>query len=93
MKCKNCGHEVNENDVYCSHCGTKLEKEDTQVDEKQWYFVENNETKGPFSETQMKSFIQSKRIDSNTYVWSDGFDDWKELKCSELKDLLEEKGN
>ncbi len=92
MKCKNCGHEVNENDVYCSHCGTKLEKEETQVDEKQWYFVENNETKGPFSEAQMKSFIQSKRIDSNTYVWSDGFDDWKELKCSELKDLLEEKG-
>ena len=34
MKCKNCGHEVNENDVYCSHCGTKLEKEETQVDEK-----------------------------------------------------------
>lgn len=89
MYCKKCGHELSDQDKYCSECGTKVEKEEIElslsdaIDEaiqeqeetetleevlvedslidditenKEWYFVENNESKGPFSEGQMHEF-------------------------------------
>ena len=118
MYCKNCGHEIHDEDKFCSECGTKVEKEeqivltaedvvedaivdeieeDTQEDsnqeeiqenllkeEKIWYFVENNESKGPFSNDEMEEFLKSSRISESTYVWKDGFSDWKVLKETDL---------
>ncbi len=28
MKCKKCGHEINEGDLFCENCGSKVEKEE-----------------------------------------------------------------
>ena len=27
MKCPNCGHQVEQDDVFCGECGTKLERQ------------------------------------------------------------------
>lgn len=130
MYCKKCGHELSDQDKYCSECGTKVEKEemnlslsdaideaidkqdikkeqetetlekalieDSEIDDitekKEWYFVENNESKGPFSESQMHDFLESGRIQEESYVWKDGFSDWKTLNQTDLfsKEINEE---
>ncbi len=127
MYCKKCGHELSDQDKYCSECGTKVEKEeielslsdaideaieeqeinseqeetetleevlveDSMIDDitenKEWYFVENNESKGPFSEGQMHEFLESGRIQETTYVWKDGFSDWKALNQTDLSSKI-----
>ena len=70
--------------------------EDSEIDDitekKEWYFVENNESKGPFSESQMHDFLESGRIQETSYVWKDGFSDWKALNQTDLfsKEINEE---
>lgn len=49
-----------------------------------WYYVENNDSKGPFSESEMKSFISSGILTGNSFVWKTGMQDWQRLKNTEL---------
>ena len=99
MNCKKCGHELSDQDKFCSECGTKVEKdiiestlsdaidealdqEELMLDQKdddlnqevvegdveedanedciseksEWYFVENNESKGAFTKNEMHDF-------------------------------------
>ena len=49
-----------------------------------WYYVENNDSKGPFSESEMKSFILSGILTGNSFVWKTGMQDWQRLKNTEL---------
>ena len=34
MKCKNCGKEINDNDLFCEHCGAKQDKDSLDTKEK-----------------------------------------------------------
>lgn len=49
-----------------------------------WYYVENNDSKGPFSESDMKGFIESGVLTGNSFVWKTGMQDWQRLKNTEL---------
>lgn len=49
-----------------------------------WYYVENNDSKGPFSESEMKSFISCGILTGNSFVWKTGMQDWQRLKNTEL---------
>lgn len=49
-----------------------------------WYYVENNDSKGPFSESDMKGFIDSGVLTGNSFVWQTGMQDWQRLKNTEL---------
>lgn len=49
-----------------------------------WYIVENNESKGPFSEQDLLDMYHEGRIDDTTYVWHDLLEDWIYYKDSEL---------
>lgn len=100
MKCKKCGQELNGNEKFCPNCGQPVEIEEEKkqepsekvdanlngenVVEEQWYFVENNESKGPFTKVQMKEFYDAGRINDMTFVWHDGQSDWESLKASSL---------
>ena len=49
-----------------------------------WYYVENNDSKGPFSESDMKGFMDSGILTGNSFVWKTGMQDWQRLKNTEL---------
>lgn len=87
MKCSHCGYELNGSEKFCPNCGQPVKIQEEKVEEQineQWYFVENNESKGPFTKSQMKEFYDSGRINDMTYVWHDGQSDWESLKASGL---------
>jgi hypothetical protein len=53
--------------------------------EKEFYYLEEKEQKGPFTIDQLKSFS----LKPDTLVWADGFENWKPIKdVEELKFLL-----
>ena len=93
MFCKNCGHEISDDAKFCSNCGTKVEVEEEIIEPievvdktqaKEWYYVENNDSKGPFSESDMKGFMDSGVLTGNSFVWKTGMQDWQRLKNTEL---------
>jgi len=45
-----------------------------------WYIAKNGETKGPYSENDLKNLISSGEVDESTYVWKEGFENWKKAK-------------
>lgn len=65
--------------------------QETVEEEKNWYYVENSQSTGPFSESEMVEFIKSKKIDKDTYVWKAGMQDWVHLEKSELEEYTHEK--
>lgn len=52
--------------------------------EKDWYYVENNDSKGPFSLEEMKSMISRGELNNDSFVWKTGMQDWVRLKNTEL---------
>lgn len=49
-----------------------------------WYYIENNESKGPFSVDEMKDFLARGILNGNSFVWRDGMLEWVHLKDTEL---------
>lgn len=45
----------------------------------QWYYAENNERRGPFSEGEFNELIRVGRIGPATQVWRDGWENWRPL--------------
>ena len=45
-----------------------------------WYYVDGNERMGPVQEMEIASLIQQGKLEAESYVWRDGFDNWKHLK-------------
>ena len=53
--------------------------------EKEFYYLDEKEQKGPFSIDQLKTV----GLKPDTLVWADGFENWKPVKeVEELKGLL-----
>lgn len=63
-------------------------EEEAKPQEAQWYYVANNASTGPFTEMEMKAFIDQGVIKGTTYVWKNGMEDWVLLKHSELARYL-----
>ncbi|EOS61123.1 hypothetical protein C815_00688 [Firmicutes bacterium M10-2] len=57
-------------------------------EEAEWYYVANNASTGPFTEEQMKAYIEQGILKATTYVWKNGMEDWVILKKSELGKYL-----
>ena len=97
MFCKNCGHEISDDAKFCSNCGTKVEVEEEIVEPievvdktqaKEWYYVENNDSKGAFTLEEMKELIESNKITGSTLVWKASLKDWQKLADSELNEFM-----
>ena len=58
--------------------------EDTMDEDAVWYYVENKDSKGPYTKAEMDSLIEKGLIKGNTYVWRSGMEDWKHMKDTEL---------
>ena len=50
----------------------------------EWYYVENNDSKGPYSSTEMKSFLMSGILNNDSFIWKEGMADWSRLRNTEL---------
>ena len=93
MKAKITSGEINGNTLVWKASMKDWERlEDTELNEfistssslNDWYYVENNDSKGPFSESDMKGFINSGILTGNSFVWKTGMQDWERLKNTEL---------
>jgi hypothetical protein len=43
----------------------------------QWYFNESGQQRGPVTEEEIKSLLETGRIQQDTLVWTEGMADWK----------------
>lgn len=46
----------------------------------QWFYYQNNKQEGPVGLAQLRELLEKNIINSNTYIWTKGFQDWKLLK-------------
>lgn len=65
----------------------KQEKPKDEEDQK-WYYVYRNRTVGPFSEEVMIKKIHEGEIEGESYVWREGFRDWKHLRDTKFAEHL-----
>lgn len=101
--CSNCGASLNEEEnIEVTEAQTtepnEAESETIEVveevvepaqeEEAEWYYVANNASTGPFTEEQMKAYIEQGIVKATTYVWKNGMEDWVILKKSELAKYL-----
>lgn len=92
MKAKITSGEINGNTLVWKASMKDWERlENTELNEfittsssNDWYYVENNDSKGPFSESDMKGFIDRGILTGNSFVWKTGMQDWERLKNTEL---------
>lgn len=50
-----------------------------EAEDQRWFYVIKNRTVGPFSSEVMIRNIHQGVIDGSTYIWKEGYDDWKHL--------------
>lgn len=62
--------------------------EETSGESQEWYYVVNSRTVGPFSESVMIRNIQQGVLVASTYVWKEGYPDWKHLSDTPLAAYL-----
>jgi len=90
IKCKKCGEDilVRGTDAPAeaeSHMERPNEDEATRVvsnegSEPIWHAVLNGDQQGPFSIDQLRELMGQGQIDTETYVWRDGFDGWLPMR-------------
>ncbi len=49
-----------------------------------WYYIDQGEVTGPFSEEEMLAFYRQHNIEDSTEVWKSGMTDWVRLDDSDL---------
>jgi hypothetical protein len=52
--------------------------------EKNWFYEEKGQRKGPVSENEITQFITSSVISHGTSVWKQGFPDWLKIENTDL---------
>lgn len=52
--------------------------------EKNWFYEEKGQRKGPVSESEMIQFIRSSVVSYGTSVWKQGFPDWLKVENTDL---------
>ena len=59
-----------------------------------WYYVVENERKGPVAHSDMAQLITSSQLGMEDYVWRKGFENWMKLRdVQELNSLLSEESS
>lgn len=59
--------------------------DNTNIDEiKVWYYIDNGEVTGPFTEEEMLDLYHQRIMEDSTEVWKSGMSDWIELSQSDL---------
>lgn len=61
---------------------------DLSSDQPEWYFVENKESVGPYSQTDILDFYRQGRLNDQSYVWTKGMENWVHFDQTELKNLI-----
>lgn len=56
---------------------------------KEWYYVENNDSKGAFTFEQMTTFVQDGILNEESLVWKPSMKDWAKLKDTELNKFID----
>lgn len=91
IKCKKCGEDIlvrgegaegpgaSAADQFSEDEATRVVSPDAGGDGT-WHAVVNGDQQGPFAMTQLREMMASGSIDPETYVWKDGFTDWKPMK-------------
>lgn len=51
-----------------------------QQEEPQWHVAIDGEQRGPYTDQQIRDMLKNGNIDEETYLWRDGFEDWRTLK-------------
>jgi hypothetical protein len=57
-----------------------------------WFIARDNESKGPFTQSEILEFAKTGYVKPATMVWKEGMQDWIEFGKSDLKDLLSDNG-
>ena len=99
MFCKNCGNQLQENEITCPGCGASVRMRRDGGDEipsfhagsavppnvpKEWFITINGEQKGPFSTIEMMDMLKNGAIEKQSYVWKRGMANWDVLENTEL---------
>ena len=77
---------LNESDIKLPTKNVDTQNESNNQVADDWYYAENGQSVGPFSEEQMRQFLRTNKIYGETYVYKKGLPDWIPLKQSELFD-------
>lgn len=67
-----------------------LPSKEDRYKQKLWYYLDKQDQQiGPMSYSVLESSFLEEKINSETLVWNEDFDDWKEIKSLELfRELL-----
>lgn len=57
--------------------------------DKQWYYLRNGQSTGPFGVDKFREFAAAGTVDSRTMVWQENMQDWLELGDSEIAHVLD----
>lgn len=61
---------------------------DSSSDQQEWYYVRQNRSFGPYSQSVMATYIDQGMLDGSSFVWKPGFKDWERLADTELAQYL-----
>ncbi|MBK23462.1 MAG: hypothetical protein CME70_05590 [Halobacteriovorax sp.] len=56
---------------------------------KNWWYVEGSDRKGPVEESELANFLETGVLNSDSYIWTKGFENWVKFhEVDELSHLL-----
>ncbi len=97
IRCKKCGHVIvvgkNADGTASSPAGGDAPAEapapaqEQAAGESVWHLVIDREQVGPMTAEEVRSKVKAGQVDSETYGWKEGFEDW--LKLSAIDDFKE----
>ena len=76
--------------VYDSFAQSAPEPETPESAETEWYYVQNQQPSGPYTETEMIHSVKGGLIGRDTFVWTEGMDSWQRLDTTVLAAHLPE---
>lgn len=56
----------------------------------EWFYVENNERRGPVSDAELSELNRTGKIDTATMVWREGWSDWRKFGDAKLSGVTTE---
>ena len=90
IRCKNCGAIITFNGIAATNDDTAPAAA-TMDDPSVWYYVKEGQQEGPMSIAELRVARAEGLIDTGTYVWRTGMDDWQPVNSvDELSSLLQE---
>jgi hypothetical protein len=96
--CPDCHHMVSKDAETCPSCGRKLkttsierpaELRDDGSMTSGWWYVSNNQRKGPIDEEELRRLLIDGTLSPNSFVWKEGMEKWQPAQqIDELTSVL-----